>query len=233
MKVIEVKNLSYTYPDGTVAVKNVSFDIDNQTTVGIIGPNGAGKTTLFLCLCGVIDFVGEIKIFGQILNKKNSKEIRKKIGVVFQNPDEQLFMPTVFEDISYSLVQLGLSEEKIKESVKESLSLVNLSGIEEKMPYHLSLGEKKRVSLSVALVMKPEILLLDEPTSELDPASKRELKEIVKSLTCTKLIFSHDIDFVEQLCDKVIIIDKGEKIVEGLTEDLLSNSSLLLSHRLM
>ncbi len=233
MEVVEVKNLFYKYPDGTVAINDVSFSVEQNETVGIIGPNGAGKTTLLLCICGILDFLGEIKVFGKPMVKENTVELRKKIGFVFQNPDDQLFMPTVFDDIAFGPRQFGMSEKEVKEIVSNSLKKVCLEGFENRSSHHLSLGEKKRVALATAVALNPEILILDEPTAELDPATKREFIELLKHLKCTKLIAGHDLEMIKEISNKVIIINKGKKIIEGTPEEIFNNTQLLLQNRLL
>lgn len=230
-KIIEVKNLRYTYPDGKEALKGISFEIKNKQKVAIVGANGSGKTTLLFCLVGLLDFEGVIKIFGEDV-KKNVKEIRKKIGFVFENPDDQLFNLTVYEDVAFSLKQLKLPEEEIKRKVKEVLEKLNLAGFEERQPYHLSYGEKKKVCLATALVNSPQILILDEPTSNLDPASKRELAEILRNIDTTQIISGHDLNFIKDIAERVIVFNNGN-IVEDGNISILENTDLLLKTRLM
>jgi cobalt/nickel transport system ATP-binding protein len=233
MKVIEIRGLTYTYPDGKKALDNIDLDVFQGETLGIIGPNGAGKTTLILHFNGILmNENSMIKIFDIPLNNKTKKEIRKKVGIVFQNPDDQLFMPTVFEDIAFGLLNLGLPQNDIRKKVKYILESIGLSGYGERASHHLSFGEKKKVALASVLVMEPEILVLDEPTSELDPASKRELIEIIRSLKITKIIASHDINMIKKLCERVIILNNGRKVIEGKIQ-ILNDESLLFKNRLM
>ncbi|MFN3966158.1 MAG: energy-coupling factor ABC transporter ATP-binding protein [Endomicrobiia bacterium] len=233
IKAVEVKNLFYKYPDGTVAVNNVSFSIEENETIGIIGPNGAGKTTLLLCICGIIDFKGEVKIFGEKMSANNTTELKKKIGFVFQNPDDQLFMPTVFDDIAFGPLQFGKSKQEVQNIVKETLNLVGLEGFEERASHHLSLGEKKRVALATAVALKPKILILDEPTANLDPATRRELIDLLKYLNCTKIIAGHDLEIIKDLCNRIIIINTGRKIAEGYPSEIFTNRTFLLENRLI
>jgi cobalt/nickel transport system ATP-binding protein len=208
---IIVKNLSYVYPDGTPALKDVCFEITKGENVALVGQNGAGKSTLLLHLNGVIENNnGRITIAGKQLDKKNVPDIRKKVGVVFQDPDDQLFMSTVFDDVAFGPINMGFSEETVKERVKKSLQKVGLSGFEERCPHHLSFGEKKRISVATVLSMTPAILLLDEPTSNLDPGGRRNIIETLKTLDSTKIIASHDIESLLEICDKAILMDKGK-----------------------
>ena len=229
--IIEVKNLFYKYPDGKQALKNISFEIKEGQKVALLGANGSGKTTLLFCLVGLLDYQGEIKIFGQDL-KQNAKEIRKKIGFVFENPDDQLFNLTVYDDIAFSFRQQGYKEEQIKQKVKNVLEKLNLLGYEGRQPYHLSYGEKKKVCLATALVNTPQILILDEPTSNLDPASRREFKELIKNIQTTQIIATHDLQLAKEVCDSIIILNNGEVFCQD-DISLVDNTEILLSARLM
>lgn len=226
-KIIEIKNLNYTYSDGKQALKNINLDIFEGESVGIIGPNGAGKTTLLLHLNGILRGKGFISVFGNEINNGNLKIIRSKVGLVFQNPDDQLFSLTVFDDIAFGLLNMNIPPSEIKERINKVLKDLDLINYENLIPHHLSLGEKKRVSLATILVMEPEILVLDEPTSNLDPYSKRHLISILKKLKITKIIASHDLEMVLELTDRVILLNKGEKITEGKSIEILSNKNLM------
>lgn len=230
---IIVKNLSYAYPDGTPALNDVCFEITKGENVALVGQNGAGKSTLLLHLNGVIENNnGCITIAGKQLEKKNISDIRKKVGVVFQDPDDQLFMSTVFDDVAFGPINMGFSEETVKERVKKSLQKVGLSGFEERCPHHLSFGEKKRISVATVLSMTPDILLLDEPTSNLDPGGRRNIIETLKTLDSTKIIASHDIESLLEICDKAILMDKGRVVATGRSEEILTDIELLNSHGL-
>jgi cobalt/nickel transport system ATP-binding protein len=184
-EVINIKNLSFKYHDGSEALKNVCLNISENGKIAFVGGNGAGKSTLLLHLNGILKGEGELKVFDLELNKKNLIEIRKKIGLLFEDPDDQLFCPTVFEDIAFGPLNLGLPEDEIMRRVKESLSKVGLEGFENRSPHHLSYGEKKRIALATLFSMNPQILALDEPTSNLDPKNRRKLIEILKSFKGT------------------------------------------------
>lgn len=232
-KIVEIKNLNFTYPDGIVALKNINFDIDENESIGIIGPNGAGKSTLLLHFNGILHGQeGEIKIFGLSVNHKNLTTIRQFVGLVFQDPDDQLFMPTVFDDVAFGPLNLGYEKTKIEEKVKEALTAVNLADIGKRLAHHLSLGEKKRVSLATVLAMDLKILLLDEPTSNLDARAKKQVIKIIQNLPLVKVIATHDLDLVSVLCDRVIVLDHGEKVVEGETKSILADEDLLGKHGL-
>ncbi len=230
---ITIKNLSYTYPDGTNALSGISLKIHNGENVALVGPNGAGKSTLLSHLNGIIaNENGHIKISGQVLNKKNLNQIRKIVGLVFQDPEDQLFMSTVFDDVAFGPINMGLSENQIHKRVKLALKKVGLAGYEERCPHHLSVGEKKKVSIATVLSMRPKIILLDEPSSNLDPSARRKMIKMLMSLRTTKLIASHDIEMLLEICDRTILLDNGRIIADGKTEDILTNSELLDKHGL-
>jgi len=230
--IVEVKNISYTYPDGIEVFKNISFKVAEGESLGIIGPNGAGKTTLLLALSGLINNSGEIIINGEIKSEKNINDIRKKISFVFQNPDDQLFMPHVEEDISFGLNKLGYSEEEINDIVKKSLNSAGLDGFELRSSHHLSLGQKKRVCLAAAFARSPEILLLDEPSNELDPGGRKELAGLIQDFKGTKLIVSHDLNMIGEICDNVMILNNSIIKAIGGSKKILSDKNLMESNSL-
>ncbi|MBW1971957.1 MAG: energy-coupling factor ABC transporter ATP-binding protein [Deltaproteobacteria bacterium] len=233
-KVIQIKTLSYRYPDGIKALNNISFDISYGERVGIIGPNGAGKTTLFLCMMGLITgWEGDVVLFSlSMKDKKNHPIVRKKISIVFQNADDQLISPTVFDDVAFGLLNHNFSRDEIPKRVKKSLNDVGLNGFSNRLPFHLSGGEKRRVCLAGALAIEPEVLLVDEPTSDLDPRGKRKIKEILNSLNNTRIISSHDLEFILDTCDRVIVLDEGKIVADGIAKEILSDESLMLAHGL-
>ncbi len=226
-EVIKVKNLSYAYPDGNKALENISFSIKKNESVALIGPNGAGKSTLLLALTGLIKGKGEIHINGFKLNSQNQTEVRQKIGLVFQDPDDQLFMPTVYDDVAFGPLSYQVHPEEVKNRVDRALEQVGLSSFAHRSPHHLSLGEKKRISIATVLSHLPEILLLDEPTSNLDHKSRRELIELLKELKITKLIATHDIFFAYEVTDRCFLIYQGSIVATGETRQLLNNEKLL------
>ncbi len=232
MRSLEVKNISYTYPDGVEVFKNISFDVNRNESVGIIGPNGAGKTTLLLALSGLVNNSGKIIVGGILKTEKSITDIRKKISFVFQNPDDQLFMPHVEDDISFGLDKLGFSVEEISTIVKDSLRSAGLEGFESRSSHHLSLGQKKRVCLAAAFARNPEILLLDEPSNELDPGGRRELISLIKEFNGTKLVVSHDLDMIAEVCDTVLILNNNTIVISGSSKEILSNINLMENNSL-
>jgi cobalt/nickel transport system ATP-binding protein len=231
-RVIEVENLNFSYPDKTIALRNINFSVFRGESLAIIGPNGAGKSTLLLHLNGVLRGEGTVRVLGEKISKENIKRIREKVGMVFQDPNDQLFMPTVFDDVAFGPLNLYLEREEIEKRVDSILKELGLEGYGKKSPSHLSLGEKKKVSLATVLVLEPEILVLDEPTISLDPGTKRIFIDIFKDIKKTKLIATHDLDLILQLCSKVVLMDKGTVIAEGACRDILRNKKLLEDHSL-
>ena len=231
-EIIKVDNLSFGYPDGQSALKGVSLAVRRGETVALIGPNGAGKSTLLLHFNGILHSNGAVKVMGRVVNDKNLKWVRGRVGLVFQNPDDQLFSPTVFDDIAFGPLNMGYDEAKVRELVAESLAWVGMGGYEKRSPHHLSLGEKKRIAMATVLAMSPEVLVIDEPTSNLDPGSKWSLIELLKGLEITKVIASHDLELVEVLCPRSVILDGGEVVADGATAEILVDEGLLAAHGL-
>lgn len=232
MEVVRIENLSFSYPDGQPALINVSLTIHQGEAVALVGPNGAGKSTLLLHLNGILSGDGRVKVFGRAIDGKNLKEIRSRVGLVFQNPDDQLFSPTVFDDVAFGPINLGCSEAEVHQLVAKALSWVGMSGYESRSPHHLSLGEKKRVAIATVLAMNPQILAIDEPTSNLDPRSKWALIGLLRRLPMTKIIASHDLELVRDLCPRAILLDQGRVITDDATERVLANVPLLKAHGL-
>ena len=231
-KVAEIRSLNFTYPDGNRALEGISLDIYEGETLGIIGPNGAGKSTLLLHLNGLLNGNGNIKIFDRPLIKENFSFIRSKVGFVFQDPQDQLFMPTAYEDVAFGPQNLGLKKQEIDKRVNDALGEVGLSDKKDHLSYHLSLGEQRKLSIATVLSMSPEIIVLDEPNSNLDPASRRHLINLLKNLTITKVIATHDLEMVLDLCSRVVLLDKGRVIREGQPKEILSDKTLLEFHSL-
>ncbi|MEW6226659.1 MAG: ABC transporter ATP-binding protein [Bacillota bacterium] len=229
---IEIKGLNCSYPDGTQALKEVDCTIYRGECVGIIGPNGAGKSTLLLHLNGVLQGNGEVKVFGIPVDRRSLPLIRQKVGLVFQDPDDQLFMPTVFDDVAFGPMSMGLTKDEVLERVAWALACVGMAGFEQRSGHHLSFGEKKRVSIATVLAMNPEVLVLDEPTSNLDPRARRRLISFLRSLSLTKVIATHDIGLVTELCQRCLILDGGRVVACGHTRDLFENKALLEAHGL-
>ncbi len=233
---IEVANLRFEYPDGKEALRGISFEVEEGECVGVVGPNGSGKSTLLLHLNGILPEILEgttsVKIHGRPVTLENVDVIRREVGLLFQDPDDQLFCPTVFEDVAFGPKQFGFSDDVIHTTVARSLSQAGLEGFENRSPHHLSIGEKRRVCLAGVLACEPKVLALDEPTSNLDPRGKRSLHDILKTLPVTKVIATHDLEMVVELCARTIVLDNGLIVAEGPTAELLGNEELMLRHGL-
>jgi cobalt/nickel transport system ATP-binding protein len=231
--IVEVKNLRHAYPDGTVALRDVSFRITHGESVAIIGANGAGKSTLLLHLNGYLTpTAGEIRIGDYPLTKGTLPEIRRTVGMVFQDPDDQLFMPTVYDDVAFGPLNLGFPVMEVEQRVREALEKVGAGHLQDKPPYHLSGGEKKRVAIATVLSMAPDILVMDEPTDGLDPHARRQLMALLKDFRHTRIFTSHDLDMVLELCSRVIILHEGEVRADGPALDIFRNDELLAQCRL-
>jgi cobalt/nickel transport system ATP-binding protein len=231
-QVIQVEKLCHTYPDGTPALRDCSLTIDEGERVALIGANGAGKSTLLLHLNGLYQGQGAIKVLGMDMKRSNHRAIREQVGLVFQNPDDQLFCPTVFEDVAFGLRNQAVAHSDIAQRVRESLSEVGLAGLEHKTAFNLSGGEKKRLALATVLAMRTPVLVLDEPTDGLDPRNRRELMELLDTLPATQVIATHDFDLARTHCHRVIIIHQGRNVYEGTPEVLLGDVALLKAHDL-
>lgn len=222
-KAIEIRNLDYIYPDGTKALGDINLDVFVGESVGIIGANGAGKTTLLLHLNGILRGTGLIQILDLKMEDKNLAQIRKKVGLVFQDPENQLFMPTVFDDVSFGPINMMLPREEVETSVNAALKEVGMLDSIKRPSHHLSFGQKKRVSIATVLSMNSEILALDEPTSNLDPRGRRNIIEFLKGINKTKIIASHDLELISELCSRYIFMDKGSIVKSDSTpENLIS-----------
>jgi len=236
MNTLEVKDLSYAYPDGKDALKNVSMYAAQGECVGVVGPNGAGKSTLLLHLNGILPADdrrrGEVVVCGDLLTNANLHEVHRTVGLLFQDPDDQLFCPTVHEDVAFGPEQFGFPPAEIDRIVREALHEVGLAGFDGRSPHHLSGGEKQRVCLAGILACSPSILVLDEPTSELDPRGRRDLSRLIGRLTATRVIASHDLELVVDLCSRVYLMDGGEVVTSGPALEILSNEDLMLAHGL-
>jgi len=234
---VELKNVRYVYPDGLIALDDVNLEIKKREKVAIIGPNGAGKSTLLMNMVGIIKpSQGEINILGTALNDKNIYEIRRKVGLTFQNPDDQLFCSTVFEDVAFGPTTQGLTEEEVTLRTKEALKQVGLEGYENRQPHHLSEGEKKKVAIATVLSMHPRVLIIDEPTANLDPKSREELIELINNLSreqeFTLIVATHDVEAVSQISDRIFILNKGRVVAEGPVREVFSQLNLLREARL-
>lgn len=231
--IIEIKDLSFSYPDGKRALSGINLTVYSDEKIALIGANGAGKSTLFLHLNGLLNGEGQISVKSLPLIKKNLAQIRAVVGVVFQNPDDQLFSPTVFEDVAYGPLYQGLDQQTIRTRVERALCDVGLSGFSQRNPYHLSNGEKKRVAIASVLSMQPQILVLDEPTAGLDPRARRELIALLSELPQTMLIATHDLELARQLTPRTVLMNAGRIIADGSTDQILEDKSLLLEYGLL
>ena len=231
-EIVRVDDLSFRYPDGQQALAGVSLTIYQGETVALIGPNGAGKSTLLLHLNGILRSNGAVRVLGKPVDNKNLRWVRSKVGLVFQNPDDQLFSPTVFDDVAFGPINMGRSEAEVRELVTRALDWVGMADYEQRSPHHLSAGEKKRISIATVLSMAPEVLVIDEPTSNLDPGGKWSLVSLLKSLPMAKIIASHDLELVQALCQRTIVLDRGQVVADGATSHVLADMPLLVAHRL-
>jgi cobalt/nickel transport system ATP-binding protein len=232
---IEVRGLRYTYPDGQAALRGVDLSVASGERVAVLGPNGAGKTTLVLHLAGILAGEGTVTVSGLALtldDRATLKEIRRRVGLVFQDPDDQLFLPTVGEDVAFGPANLGLRGDALQARVDEALTAVGMAEHRDRAPHHLSFGQKRRVAMAGVLAMRPEVLVLDEPSSNLDPAARRELAEVVAPLPVTVLMVTHDLPYALQLCQRSVILDEGRIVADGSTAEVLADPDLLARHRL-
>jgi cobalt/nickel transport system ATP-binding protein len=231
--VLEVRRLSFAYPDGHQALHDVNLTVNRGERVAILGPNGAGKTTLMLHLNGILTGrTGTVTVAGLTLHSRTVKEIRRRVAVAFQDPDDQLFMPTVRRDVAFGPANLGLSGDDLTKRTEEALEAVGMLDVAERPPHHLSLGQRRRVAIATVLAMQPEILVLDEPSSNLDPASRRELAEILLGLDLTLLMVTHDLSYALELCPRALILNEGRLVADGPTTEILCSEELLRANRL-
>ena len=230
---VHVQGLVYSYPDGSPALGGVDLDITAGERVAVLGPNGAGKTTLILHLNGILlPQAGEVAIGGLPVTKANFKEIRRRVGVVFQDPDDQLFMPTVRDDVAFGPANLGLAGAAVEARVRAALDAVGMDGAGGRPPHHLSFGQRRRVALATVLAMDPQILVLDEPTSNLDPAARRDLADILVTLPVTAIIVTHDLPYALELCPRSVILNDGVIVADGPTAEILGDAELMAANRL-
>jgi cobalt/nickel transport system ATP-binding protein len=229
---IEIERLSFAYPDGRQALRDVSLSVRSGEKVALVGPNGAGKSTLLLHLNGLLHGTGSVRVMGQEVAEPNLARVRAQVGLVFQDPDDQLFSPTVFEDVAFGPLYAGLPEEEVRRRVAEALAQVGMEEYVERVSHHLSLGEKKRAAIATVLSMQPEILAFDEPTAGLDPRARRRLIELLETLPQTMLAATHDLRFVAEVFARTVILDGGQVVTDGPTSVLLADEQLLKAHGL-
>jgi cobalt/nickel transport system ATP-binding protein len=230
---VEIERLAFAYPDGHQALFGVDLVIQTGERVALLGPNGAGKTTLILHLNGVLEAqVGAVTIGGLKVERNHFREIRRRVGIVFQDPDDQLFMPTVKEDVAFGPYNLGLRGDDLEARVESALQAVGMEHSADRPPHHLSFGQRRRVAVATVLAMEPDLLILDEPSSNLDPAGRRELAEILSDLSLTMLLVTHDLPYALELCSRSIVMDDGMIVGDGSTAEILGDAELMAAHRL-
>ena len=229
---IEVERLSYAYPDGHVALREASVIIAPGEKVALVGPNGAGKSTLMLHLNGILQGQGSVRVCGLDVIDKNLGKVRAAVGLVFQNPDDQLFSPTVFDDVAFGPIYQGLQKAEVEDRVQHALDAVHMRDYAKRVSHHLSVGEKKRIAIATVLSMNPEILVLDEPSAGLDPRARRTLINQLRELPQTMLVSTHDLPLVRELFPRTVIMDEGRIVADGPTEQLLNDEALLNAHGL-
>jgi cobalt/nickel transport system ATP-binding protein len=229
---VQIRGLSFAYPDGQVALRDVDLCVGPAERVALVGPNGAGKSTLMLHLNGILKGEGAVRVGELDVVEANLRKVRAAVGIVFQNPDDQLFSSTVFEDVAYGPIYMGLPEVQVRERVMLALEQMGMQAYAGRVSHHLSLGEKKRIAIATVLAMEPQVLVLDEPSAGLDPRSRRTLIELLRKLSPTMLISTHDLRLVQELCPRTVILDEGRVVADGPTADLLSDDELLHAHGL-
>lgn len=225
-------DVHFVYPDGHIALRGVTMRVVRGDKVALVGPNGAGKSTFMLQLNGILEGQGRIEIGGLAVTRQHLPQIRARVGLVFQNPDDQLFSPTVFEDVAFGPLHMGLPAEEVRQRVDRALDLVGMAAYRDRQPFHLSMGEKKRIAIATVLAMDPELLVLDEPSAGLDPRARRGLINLLRNLPLTMLVSTHDLAMVRELFDHMVIMDDGRVVAAGRTADLLADQALLDAHGL-
>lgn len=230
---LRVHELAFAYPDGNQALYGVNLVIEHGERVALLGPNGAGKTTLVFHLNGIhIPVQGSVSVSDIPVSKENLREVRRRVGILFQDPDDQLFMPTVRDDVAFGPANMGLRGDELDARVDEALQMVGMQDYADRPPHHLSFGQRRRVAAATVLSMKPDILVMDEPSSNLDPAARREFAEIVKALNLTTLMVTHDLPYALELCERSVIMNNGVIVADGPTRDILADTALMAENRL-
>ena len=231
-KAIEIENFSYGYPDGTMALSEINLSIEHGQKVVLIGPNGAGKSTLLLTMAGFVKGSGKVFVDGLQVNRKNLKKIRTCLGSCLENPDDQLFMPTLFDDVAFGPLNMGMEPEQVKARVADALQTVGLAGLGDKAPHHLSAGQKRAAAIATILSMAPKIITLDEPDGSLDPRNRDNLVKLLKALPQTLIIATCNMNFAVALADRAVLLDKGRIIAAGDAKEIMSDSKLMTEHGL-
>jgi cobalt transport protein ATP-binding subunit len=230
---IEISHLHFRYPDGFEALRGIDLEVKPSDKVAFVGPNGAGKSTLLMHLNGIVlPTHGTIRVSGTAIDRETMKRVRADVGLVFQDPDDQLFSATVYDDVAYGPTHMGLSDAEIHERVERALSAVGMRGSERRPPHHLSLGQRKRVALATVLSMDPSILVFDEPSAGLDPRGRRELISLLKRLAQTVIVATHDMRLVAEVLDRTVILDGGLVVGDGPSSEILADNALLERHGL-
>ncbi|HSQ37959.1 MAG TPA: ABC transporter ATP-binding protein [Acidimicrobiia bacterium] len=231
--VVATSGLRFSYPDGRLALDGVDLHVHPGEQVALLGPNGAGKTTLVLHLNGILlPRQGTVHVAGIPVTKENFAEVRRRVGIVFQDPDDQVFMPTVYEDVAFGPANLGLRGAQLEARVEAALAAVGMEALRDRAPHHLSFGERRLVAIATVLAMEPEILVLDEPSANLDPAGRRELADVLRRLGLTMLMVTHDLPYALLLCDRAVVMNRGRIAADGPIEEVLSDTMLMAANRL-
>jgi cobalt/nickel transport system ATP-binding protein len=231
-KAIEIENFTYKYPDGTAALSDITLSVEHGQKLALIGPNGAGKSTLLLVMAGFASGTGKVFVDGLEVNSKNLKKIRTRLGCCLENPDDQLFMPTLFDDVAFGPLNMGLGPEQVKARVAEALATVGLAQMADKAPHHLSAGQKRAAAVATILAMSPRIITLDEPDGSLDPRNRSNLMKLLRSLSQTLIIATCNMNFAAALADRAVLLDKGRIVADGEARKIMSDAELMTKHGL-
>jgi cobalt/nickel transport system ATP-binding protein len=231
-KAIEIENFTYKYPDGTAALSDISLSVEHGQKVALVGPNGAGKSTLLLVMAGFAKGTGKVFVDGLEVNGKNLEKIRARLGCCMENPDDQLFMPTLFDDVAFGPLNMGLDSQQVKARVAEALATVGLAQMAEKAPHHLSAGQKRAAAVATILAMSPRIITLDEPDGSLDPRNRNNLMKLLRSLSQTLIIATCNMNFAASIAERAVLLDKGRIIADGEAKKIMSDVELMTKHGL-
>jgi cobalt/nickel transport system ATP-binding protein len=231
-KAIEIENFTYKYPDGTAALSDINLNVEHGQKLALIGPNGAGKSTLLLVMAGFAKGTGKVFVDGLEINGKNLKQIRTRLGCCMENPDDQLFMPTLFDDVAFGPLNMGLDPEQVKARVTGALATVGLAQMTDKAPHHLSAGQKRAAAVATILAMSPKIITLDEPDGSLDPRNRSNLMKLLRSLTQTLIIATCNMNFAASIAERAVLLDNGRIIAYGEAKEIMSDVELMTKHGL-